>query len=89
MRIIGVLQSQRVGILIDSGSTHNFLDPALLTKVHLFMVSTPLLKVKIANGDAILCCGKVIAIALKSQGHPIIVEFYLISLWVCDMVLGV
>jgi hypothetical protein len=78
-----------MSILIDSGSTHNFLDPALLTMVHLLVVSTPLLTVKIANGDTIPCCGKVTAVTLKSQGHPIIADFYLISLGGCDIVLGV
>jgi hypothetical protein len=48
--------------------------------VHLLVVSTPLLTVKIANGDTIPCCGKVTAVTLKSQGHPIIADFYLISL---------
>jgi hypothetical protein len=53
MRLLGALQTQRVSILIDSGSMHNFLDLALLSKVHLPVISTPLLQVKIANGDTL------------------------------------
>jgi hypothetical protein len=53
MRLVGFLHSQRVSILIDSGSTTNFLDPTLLLEVHLTVTSTPCLKVKIANGDTI------------------------------------
>jgi hypothetical protein len=33
MRLLGLLHHQRVRILFDSGSTHNFLDPALLSRV--------------------------------------------------------
>jgi hypothetical protein len=89
MRLLGVLQSQRVSILIDLGSTHNFLDPTILAKVNLPVLSTPMLQVKIANGDTIQCFGPVTVTFLKVQGHPIQVKFYLISLIGCDMVLGV
>lgn len=78
-----------MSILIDSGSTHNFLDPTILAKVNLPVTSTPLLQVKIANGDNIQCFGQVTVVSLKVQGHPILVEFYLISLVGCDMVLEV
>jgi hypothetical protein len=53
MRLMGVLQSQVVSILIDSGSTHSFLDPTFLAKVNLHVISTPRMQVKIANGDTI------------------------------------
>jgi hypothetical protein len=89
MRLVGVLQSQVVSILIDSGSTYNFLDPTFLAKVNLPIISTPRLQVKIANGDTIQCFGRVPHVSLKVQGHPIQAEFYLISLGGCDMVLEV
>jgi hypothetical protein len=80
MRLLGVLQSHQVSILIDSGSTHNFLDPSIVAKVNLSIVSTPLLQVKIANGDTIQCFGHVSTVSLKVQGHPIQANFYIISL---------
>jgi hypothetical protein len=89
MRVLGVLQSHPVSILIDSGSTHNFLDPSMAARVNLSIISTSLLHVKIANGDTIPCFGRVSAVSFKVQGHPILVDFYIISLGGCDMVLGV
>jgi hypothetical protein len=89
MRLLGVLQSHVVSILIDSGSTHNFLDPAFLAKINLPVISTPSLQVKIANGETIQCFGRVSSVSLKVQGQPIQADFYLISLGGCDMVLGV
>ncbi|XP_062167070.1 uncharacterized protein LOC133873370 [Alnus glutinosa] len=89
MRVLGVLQSHPVSILIDSGSTHNFLDPSMAARVNLSIISTSLLHVKIANGDTIPCFGRVSAVSFKVQGHPILADFYIISLGGCDMVLGV
>jgi hypothetical protein len=34
MRLEGLVKNQRVVILIDSRSTHNFLDPSILKKIH-------------------------------------------------------
>jgi hypothetical protein len=89
MRVLGVLQSHPVSILIDSVSTHNFLDPSIAARVNLSIVSTPLLHVKVANGDTIPCFGRIAVVSLKVQGLPILADFYIISLGGCDMVLGV
>lgn len=89
MRLLGLLHAQQVSILVDSGSTHNFLDPCLLPRVQLWVTSTPLLHVKIANGDSIICLGKVEVVSLKVQGHSILTDFYIIALGGCDIVLGV
>jgi hypothetical protein len=89
MRLMGLLQKQQVSILVDSGSTHNFLDPAFLHKVQLPLTSTPLLRVKIADGTSVQSLGKLSPVTLKVQGYSISTTFHLIALGGCDMVLGV
>jgi hypothetical protein len=89
MRLMGRLQNQQVSILVYSGSTHNFLDQAFLNKVQLQFTSTPLLRVKIADGTTIQSLGKVTTVTLKVQGYSISTSFHLIALGGCDMVLGV
>jgi hypothetical protein len=89
MRLMGLLQQQQVSILIDSESTHNFLDPAFLHKVQLPLTSTPFLRVKIADGTTVQSLGKLSSVTLKVQGYSISTTFYLIVLGGCDMVLGV
>jgi hypothetical protein len=84
-----LLHNHQVSILVDSGSTHNFLDSTLLTQVQLHITSTPLLQVKIADGTTIQSCGKVAFVTLKVQNHSISTSFYLIALGGCDIVLGV
>ncbi|KAG2689172.1 hypothetical protein I3760_09G128300 [Carya illinoinensis] len=51
MRIRGKIGNQSVTILIDSGSTHNFLDPAILNRVPLTIHEEERVNVKVANGD--------------------------------------
>jgi hypothetical protein len=89
MRLMGLLQPQQASILVDSGSTHNFLDHAILHKVQLPLTFTPLLCVKIADGTTVQSLGKVSSITVKIQGLSISTSFYLIGLGGCDMVLGV
>lgn len=89
MRLVGLIRNQRVVILIDSGSTHNFLDPALLRKVSLCVSHTVKLQVKVANGATIQSDGQCSSVSLKVQGNTITTNFYLLTLGGCDVVLGV
>lgn len=89
MRLLGSILQHHVSILVDSGSTHNFLDPSLLSKICLTVQPTPQLQVKIADGSFIQSCGQVLSVSLKVQGHLLTTDFFLISLGGCDVVLGV
>jgi hypothetical protein len=40
MRIIGTIQQQRVVILVDLGSTHNFLDPSVVKRTRFLEFSS-------------------------------------------------
>jgi hypothetical protein len=89
MRLLGLLHNHQVSILIDSRSTHNFLDPSILSKLQLTVTSTPLLWVKIADSTSIQSYGKTDMVSLKVQGHSISASFYVICLGGCDIVPGV
>jgi hypothetical protein len=51
MRMIGVIKGQQVTILIDSGSTHNFVDEQVAKLIGLKSTSKNVIKVRIANGQ--------------------------------------
>lgn len=53
IRLEGWVKNQRVVILIDSGSTHNFLDPSILKKIQVEVLQTPRLQVKVVDGAKI------------------------------------
>lgn len=89
MRLLGLLHNHQVSSPIDSGSTHNFMDHSILSKLQLTITSTPLLWVKIADGTSIQIYGKTDMVSLKVQGHSISASFYVICFGGCDIVLGV
>jgi hypothetical protein len=89
MRLVGFIHNHRVVIQTYSDNTHNFLDPAIVRKLHLRLTTTPTLHVKVANGATIQSELRTDSILLKVQGNTIVTNFYIITLGGCDIVLGV
>jgi hypothetical protein len=89
IRIIGKIGNQRVVILIDSGSTHNFLDSSIVQHSQLPLVKENQIRVQIANGDHIVSEGKFVGVQVEVQNFQFITEAFVIVLAGCDMVLGV
>lgn len=88
MRLLGRIGDCSVEILVDSGSTHNFLDPLVLRAAKLKVQREARLQVKLANGDTVLnkgSCNDIINI----QGSRFTIPFHVLSLGDCDVVLGV
>lgn len=75
MRLIEMTKNQRVVILIDSGSTHNFIDPTVFNKVSLGILTLISLQVRMANGATVLSQRKCVALSLKVQGTVITTDF--------------
>lgn len=55
MRVKAMVGKQDLIILIDSGSTHNFVDQDLAQTVHLAMRPIDEFMVKVANGESLIC----------------------------------
>jgi hypothetical protein len=51
----GVLQGQRVSVLIDGGASHNFIDSALLQRRNIPIVEFEGFKVEVAGGTTMPC----------------------------------
>lgn len=88
MRLVGLIQNHRVVILIDSGSTHSFLDPSILNRVSLGVIIPLQLQVRVANGATLVSQGKCKSVSLKVQGTTLTTDFFLLPLGGCDAVLG-
>ena len=54
MKVRGKINGHWVTILIDTSSTHNFLDATMLSILQLSLDSTLTFEVKVANGATIL-----------------------------------
>jgi hypothetical protein len=89
MRIIGVLRNQQVVILIDSSSTHNFVDAKLAEVLGIISTSGDAIKVRIANGQIISSPGKNQNLTLKMQGNLYKMDLYILPLAGYDVVLGI
>ena len=89
MRIIGQVGRKTVVILIDTGSTHNFIDPAIIQLSQIPYDAESKMQVKVANGQAVYCEGKSNAVSLLMQGHSYTIDFFILTLGGCDVVLGV
>lgn len=86
MRIKGRVSNQEVVILIDSGSTHNFVDPAVVRRAQLPIDPRHRLTVTVANGEKMISEGGLCNVKLKLQGHVFTMEAYVLVLGGCDMV---
>lgn len=89
IRVLGKLGNKTVTVLIDGGSTHNFIDQAIVTKYGLSVLQSKRFQVMIANRDQIECMGLCQAFTVHIQGTPITADFYVLPVVACQLVLGV
>lgn len=88
MRVWGRINRQEIVILIDSGSTHNFIDIALWKELQLPISTKDCFEVKVANGVVFKTKGACFAVQLKIQCSYFGVDLNVLSLGGCDVVLG-
>lgn len=75
MRFLGHTYGRTVVILVDTGSTHNFMDPSVIQRAHVPSNSTGGLSVKVANGQAVHSERSCPAIPLHMQGNLYTIDF--------------
>ncbi|KAM1132447.1 hypothetical protein FF1_046837 [Malus domestica] len=89
MKVQGTLQGHSVRILLDSGSTHNFVDTRLLKQWGQPVHPTKSFEVMIADGGKVQSSGCWRSGALSLGGYTCSVDLYSLPLGGCDLVLGV
>lgn len=88
MRLLGRIGPLSVEILVDSGSTHNFLDPLVVKAAKLSVQKDVGLQVKVANGARVMSHGKCEE-TVTIQGSKFVIPFHILELGGCDVVLGI
>lgn len=88
LKVWGNIDDHKVKVLIDCGTTHNFISKELVKKLQLKVDDTPLYVVEVGDGHKIKC--KVVRreVPLKVQEVPVQQQFFLFGLGGVDMVLG-
>ncbi|KAL8143460.1 LOW QUALITY PROTEIN: hypothetical protein V2J09_016492 [Rumex salicifolius] len=89
MRVKGVCGKRNLYILIDSGSTHNFIDKNVVAKLGCSISSMGITKVTVADGSSIDVVAKVEDFSWTFQDIPFHTEAMVLPLGCCDMVLGI
>jgi hypothetical protein len=89
MRLIGWIGNHKIIVLVDSGSTHNFLDSSMGRKLKVSISKEQRIRVKVANGEEVVSEGKCMQLKVQLQNFFFTSEAYMIILAGCDMVLGI
>jgi hypothetical protein len=90
MSLIGWIGSHKIIVLVDNGSTHNFLDSSSVGKKLKVSISREQrIKVKVTNGEEVVSEGKCMQIEVQLQKFCFTTDAYMIMLAGCDMVLGI
>ncbi|KAH0660925.1 hypothetical protein KY289_029673 [Solanum tuberosum] len=89
MKLQGTLNGHRVLLLVDSGSSHNFISEKIVEELQLPAQVVPYLRVQIGNGDIIRCNRLCQNLVVKFPRLTIDQDFYPFSVGGADLVLGI
>ncbi|XP_038982040.1 uncharacterized protein LOC103710315 isoform X1 [Phoenix dactylifera] len=89
MRVMARIQEQPLTVLIDSGSTHNFVSDRIAKQLQLPIDATVQFGVRVANGEILQCREMFRAVEVELQGKIFLVNFYALPLVGLDVVLGI
>lgn len=89
MKVRGVHYKRVLYILIDSGSTHNFMDPEIAKKLNCDIQPPKMKRVTVADGGKLTVRGRVDKLQWTYQNATFEQDMMLIPFGNCDVVLGV
>ncbi|KAH9685457.1 hypothetical protein KPL70_013962 [Citrus sinensis] len=89
MRVKAKIGPYEIIVLIDSGSTHNFISTRLANLLKLPIIPTAAFPVKVANGEKLACQGKFENIQILIQDIPFFLTVYALPISGLDLVLGI
>ena len=89
MRVMARIRPYKIIVLIDSGSTHNFISTKLSNMLQLPIKPTSAFTVRVANGENLICQGKFEKVHILIQDVPFSLTIYSLPTSGLDMVLDV
>jgi hypothetical protein len=89
MVVYTTIQGQRLLALLDTGSTHNFIQGAAMQKLGLATAAGDQLRVTVANGDRLRCVGVARDVPVMIAGEQYHITCVGIDLGCFDFILGV
>ena len=89
MKVKGMIRNHEMVSLIDFRNTHNFLDVVQLPNLKLPLDTSQILEVKVANGSIAKTLGICHGVTVLTQGYKFVVDFNVLHLGGCAVVLGI
>ncbi|GKD98035.1 ty3-gypsy retrotransposon protein [Tanacetum coccineum] len=89
LQLWGKISKGDVHVLIDTGSTHNFIRPDVVEKMCLPIKSTKAFKVYIGSVESLLCESVCSSVTLHMQGVVMEVDLYVFPMQGPDVMLGI
>jgi len=89
LRLIATVVGHTILVLIDDGSTHNFIQQALADQLGLPRQTTSALRVMVGNGQHLDCTSFCKAVTIDMQITSFMVDLYILPIAGANIVLGV
>ena len=89
LKIEGYIKNKKVIVLIDSGSTNNFIHCKIAKELNCFLYPAPKCQVVVANGGTINCCWRCHNIKLSMWECVLNSPLLSIPMGGADVVLGI
>jgi hypothetical protein len=89
LKLIGYIKNRKFIILVDSGSTHNFIHHRIAQETHCYIHAVNNFQIMIANGGSMKCGGRCENVRLQIGDYNLKSHMFAIDMGGCDIVLGV
>ncbi|XP_061375850.1 uncharacterized protein LOC133317958 [Gastrolobium bilobum] len=89
LRLRGVINKKTVQVLVDGGSTHNFVQERMVKFLGLEVKPITQFQVLVGNGARLGCKGVCQQIGLNLQGHMFLPDLFVLPIQGAEVVLGV
>ncbi|KAG6402647.1 hypothetical protein SASPL_134849 [Salvia splendens] len=86
--LIGDIRSTTVRVLVDTGSSHDFIHPRIAEQLSLPLTSISPFRVYVGNGASLLCSHVTRVTELKIQDVLFLVDLYILPIHGPDIILG-
>jgi hypothetical protein len=88
LKLIGYIKHRKITILVDSGSTHNFIHHRIAQETHCYIHVVNHFQIMIVNGGSMKCGGHCENVCLQIGDYHLKSHMFAIDMGGCDIVLG-
>ncbi|KAG6430462.1 hypothetical protein SASPL_108530 [Salvia splendens] len=89
IRLKGRINDSEVSVLIDGGSTHNFIQPAVAERLSLCVHPIIPFRVFVGNGESLRCSHACLRTPITMQGYSFEIDLFILQVKGPDVILGV